>query len=105
MCSNVTMKLRLEDTQGEILFCDVTKSCDRHGEIPICVVNIVVALVVVYRECRLTSLPEVCNHDLPVPLLVFLEQSIFQVWQLYHAQFVSSMYKWFLQHNLNTNMV
>ena len=58
----------------------VTKSCDSHNEIPLCIVNIVVALVDVYGEHLLTWLLGVCNHDLPNSLLVFIEQSIFQVW-------------------------
>ena len=62
--------------------CDVTKSCDNHDAIPLCipVVNMVVALVDVHGARWLTWLPMVCNHDLPVPLLSFVEQSIFQVW-------------------------
>ena len=51
--------------------------------------NIVVALVDVYGERSLAWLLGVCNPDLPNSLLAFVEQSIFQVWQLYHAQFVS----------------
>ena len=42
--------------------------------------NIVVALIDVYGERWLTWLLEDCNHDLPVPLLAFVELSIFQVW-------------------------
>ena len=45
--------------------CHVTKSCDSHDEIPLCMVNIVVALVDMYGECSLTWLPGVCNHHLP----------------------------------------
>ena len=61
--------------RGKILLCDITRSCDRHDEIPFCIVNIVVELVEVYRERWLTWLSEVCNHDLPVPLLALVEQS------------------------------
>ena len=67
-------------TQGEILLRDITKSCDSHNEIPLYIVKMVAALVDVYGECWLTWLPEVCNHYLAVPLLAFVEQSIFQVW-------------------------
>lgn len=64
----------ISGTRGQSLFCDVTMSCDSHGEIPSCIVNIVVAFVDVYGESWLTWLPEVCNHELPVPLLAFIEQ-------------------------------
>ena len=72
-------------------------------EIPLCIVNIVVALVAVYGERLLTWLPGVCNHDFPNSLLAFIERSIFQVWQLYHAPFVS--YKWFLECQLKANVI
>ena len=41
---NVTTKLRLGDTRRDPI-CYVTKSCDRHNQIPLCIVNIVVVLV------------------------------------------------------------
>ena len=78
-CSIVATKLTYV-TRREILFGDVTKSCDNHDAIPLRIVNMVVALVDVHGACWLTWLPVVCNHDLPVPLLAFVEQSIFQVW-------------------------
>ena len=67
-------------TRGKILLCDITKSCDSHDEFPLCIVNIVVALVDMYGERWETWLLEICNHDLRVSLLAFVEQSIFQVW-------------------------
>ena len=60
--------------RGKILLCDIMRSCDRHDEIPFCIVNTVVELVEVYGERWLTWLLEVCNHDLPVPLLALVEQ-------------------------------
>ena len=50
-------------------------SCDTHGEIPSCIANIVVALVDVYGDSWLAWLSEVCNHELPVPLLAFIEHA------------------------------
>ena len=87
-------------TRGDIIQCHVTKSCDSHDEIPLCIVNIVVVLIDVYGERSLTWLLGVCNDDLPSSLLAFVEQSIFQVWQMYHERFVS--YKWFLECQLNS---
>ena len=84
-------------------YCDVTMSCDSHSDIPRCIVNIVVVLVDVYGERWLAWLPEVCNHELPVSLLVFAEELIFQVWLRYHTPFVS--YKRFLRCHLNANVV
>ena len=75
--------------KAEVLQCHATRSCDSHDEFRLRIVNIVVALVDVYEERSLTWLPGVCSHDLPNSLLAFVEQSIFQVWQLYHAPFVS----------------
>ena len=65
--------------EGRFYFCDDMKSCDSQEEIPLCIVNMVVALIDMYGERWLTWLQEVCNRDLPVPLLAFSEQSIFQV--------------------------
>ena len=65
--------------------------------------DMVVVLINVYGERWLTQLAEVCDHDLSVPVLAYAEQSIFQVWQLYHVWFVS--YKWFLQCHLTANLV
>ena len=69
MCSNIAMKVRLGDTRCDSI-CDVTKACDRHDEISLCVVNIVVELMDVYGERWLTWVLMVCNHHLPVSLMV-----------------------------------
>ena len=61
-------------------FVTSKKLCDSHNEISLCIINIVVVLIDVCGDRWPTWLPEVCNHDLPVLLLAFVEQSIFQVW-------------------------
>lgn len=58
----------------------IAMSCDSRGDIPKCIINVVMALVDVYRVYWINLSPEDCNQELPFSLFAFAEESVFQVW-------------------------